>query len=201
MRAGGCDFVAEPDLDWRHTPVFWRAEVADDVACFHHSSQSPRSAITGQDLISSATFSREADDGLHLNWPSGDQALLLAPVSLNLPASATLPLNGSQTRRFQSAQRIWRHMHDQPAGKAQAPSSHRRRYLTRALRALRGHLSGASHREVAIELVGADVVPSGTAWKTSEMRSMILRLTQLGRRLSEGGYLSLLGQGSDFNTP
>ena len=197
---GGCDFVAEPDLDWRHTPVFWRADIADDVVCFLNVDPSLSSDFTGQDIEESALYRRAAQDGLYMNWLSGDQAWLLPPVRLDLPIVAASPLDGSFPRRTAAAVRIWRRTRGQPSTKAPGPSLRRRDYLTRALRALCGRLAGASHREVATVLLGGNAVPSGSAWKTSDARSLILRLADTGRRLSHGGYRSLLGRGSDFGT-
>lgn len=201
MADGGCDFVAEPDLDWRHTPVFWHADIADDVACLYNAAPPFSSGATGKDIAQSATYRRTARDGLHLNWNSGDQAWLLSPVHLDRPLAATSPLNSSLPRRFAAAERVMRRARGLSPAKLQGPSPRRRDYLTRALRALCGRLAGASNREVAIALLGFDAVPSGSTWKSSDARSLILRLADTGVRLSLGGYRSLLGRGSDFGTP
>lgn len=141
---GGCDFVAEPDLDWRHTPVFWRADIADDVVCFLNVDPSLSSDFTGQDIEESAHYRRAAQDGLYMNWLSGDQAWLLPPVRLDLPIVAASPLDGSFPRRTAAAVRIWRRTRGQPSTKAPGPSLRRRDYLTRALRALCGRLPYSS---------------------------------------------------------
>lgn len=59
------------------------------------------------------------------------------------------------------------------------------------LRALDGHLAGASHRAIADELFGAERVAT-EAWRTSSLRAQAIRLIDLGLRLMRGGYRDLL---------
>lgn len=195
---GGCDFVADPDRDWREAPVFWQASWAADVACFCECPEPFGTAIPAIELAKRAQHWRRAADGLYLSWEAGDEALILAPASVHQPVAAICPFNGSMARRYEATDRLWRKVHGQSCPRPKRPSPHRRRELTLALRALHGRLAGASHRQVATALFGEDVVPPGSAWKASDIRSRTIRLTNAGLRLSGGGYLALLGGGSDI---
>jgi len=64
--------------------------------------------------------------------------------------------------------------------------------FARRLRALDGLLGGLTRREIAIGLFGADRVPDGAAWKTSDLRSLTYRLVADSLALSRGGYIQLL---------
>lgn len=142
-----------------------------------------------------------ASDGLHLNWRSGEQAWLLAPVDPDAPIAAVAPLNGSLIRRLAAAERLWRRMEGLPSTPLHRLSVRRRLYLTRALRALCGRLEGATYREIAAAVIGADTAWAGPSWKSSDARSLIKRLADTGSRLSAGGYLALLGRGVDIRSP
>jgi hypothetical protein len=60
-----------------------------------------------------------------------------------------------------------------------------------ALRALDGHIDGASYRVIAEVLFGRKRIPE-SAWKTHELRSRTVRLVQAGIALMRGGYRALL---------
>jgi hypothetical protein len=61
-----------------------------------------------------------------------------------------------------------------------------------ALRALDGHLAGATYREIAEVLFGTARVPTGSPWKTHDVRGRTIRLVRTGLKLMRGGYLDLL---------
>ena len=61
-----------------------------------------------------------------------------------------------------------------------------------ALRALDAHLAGATYREIAEALFGEARVPTGSSWKTHDLRDRTIRLVRTGVRLMRGGYLDLL---------
>jgi hypothetical protein len=59
------------------------------------------------------------------------------------------------------------------------------------LRALDGHLTDASYREIAQALFGAQRVQR-EAWKTSSLRDQTIRLVKGGVDLVRAGYRKLL---------
>ncbi|WP_229173779.1 DUF2285 domain-containing protein [Bradyrhizobium ivorense] len=67
-------------------------------------------------------------------------------------------------------------------------TSHR---LILALRAADGWLEGNSYRKIAQGLFGAHRIPD-RGWKTSDLRSRIIRLVKMGLHLIRGGYRALL---------
>ena len=66
-----------------------------------------------------------------------------------------------------------------------------RNRLILALRALDGRLDGATHREIAAALFGADAVPERD-WISHELRDRTARLVRLGVAMMNGGYRRLL---------
>jgi hypothetical protein len=60
-----------------------------------------------------------------------------------------------------------------------------------ALRALDGRLDGATHREIAAALFGANAVPERD-WISHELRDRTARLVRLGIAMMNGGYRRLL---------
>jgi hypothetical protein len=60
-----------------------------------------------------------------------------------------------------------------------------------SLRALDGHMDGASYRAIAEVLFGRRRIPE-LAWKTHDLRSRTIRLVQAGLTLMRGGYRALL---------
>jgi hypothetical protein len=77
------------------------------------------------------------------------------------------------------------------AGSMDQLSAQRRERLAFALRALDGHIDGASYRVIAEVLFGRKRIPE-SAWKTHELRSRTIRLVQAGLALMRGGYRALL---------
>ncbi|MGY3079217.1 hypothetical protein ACVWZZ_005625 [Bradyrhizobium sp. LM6.10] len=106
--------------------------------------------------------------------------------------AAELPLDDDYEIRVHASRRLWRAI----TGRAPGPpiyqlSAQRRERLALALRALDGHLDGASYRVIAEVLFGRKRIPE-RAWKTHELRSRTIRLVQAGLALTRGGYRALL---------
>jgi hypothetical protein len=112
---------------------------------------------------------------------AGDKALV-----------ALVPLDADLPQRIDSLTRLWRRLlagRTEPAG---ALTPQRRRRLVETLRALDGHLDGATTREVAAGLFGEDRLPRGPDWKSHDLRARAKRLIGAGRALMNGGYRALL---------
>lgn len=71
------------------------------------------------------------------------------------------------------------------------PEKHAKRWTT-ALRALDGVKAGASHREIASVLWGADTVRDDWRSASDYLRSRVRRTVHVGEMLANGGYLRLL---------
>lgn len=70
-------------------------------------------------------------------------------------------------------------------------SKQRRTRLLLGLRALDAHLAGASYRDIATVLFGANAVPA-SGWKTHDTRARTIRLVRDAIALMKGGYRQLL---------
>jgi hypothetical protein len=183
--------VADPDFDWRRTPVFWNPELAADVVLLSASPSCQPPCVTGKELATGAAFSRRADDGLHLSWTDGDQARIDPDEEADGPVAAIAPLDRNLVRRMRSADRLFRRTNGQkPQPPDMAPL--KRANFTLALRVLHGRRAGASHREVASVLYERETIPTGAAWKSSDARSRVVRLATKAKHLANGGYMALL---------
>ncbi|WP_316397823.1 DUF2285 domain-containing protein [Bradyrhizobium sp. 33ap4] len=104
---------------------------------------------------------------------------------------AELPYDADYEIRGYASHRLWRAINGRPVG----PPYHRlsaqqRERLVLALRALDGHMDGASYRVIAEVLFGRQRVPE-RGWKTHDVRSRTIRLVKAGRELVRG-YRALL---------
>ena len=127
-----------------------------------------------------------------LGVPGRDQQLLLLGDAGLEPMTAMVPLDADLPHRVDALLRVWRRLtagSTDPPGKL-TPQRHRR--LVETLRALDGHLSGATTREVAGGLFGDERLPTGPEWKAHDLRSRVKRLIGAGRALMDGGYRTLL---------
>jgi hypothetical protein len=103
-----------------------------------------------------------------------------------------LPFDGLFEVRVTAALRLWRALNGRrPGPNPAALSEARRNRLILALRALDGRLDGATHREIAAVLFGAEAVPERD-WISHELRDRTARLVRLGVGMMNGGYRRLL---------
>jgi hypothetical protein len=108
------------------------------------------------------------------------------------PAAVLLPFDGLFEVRVAAALRLWRALNGRrPGPNPAALSEVRRDRLILALRALDGRFNGATHREIAAALFGANAVPERD-WISHELRDRTARLVRLGVAMMSGGYRQLL---------
>jgi len=160
---GGCDFAANPSLGWRDADIFWRPEVAADVVSFVSSPANFRGGPTVADLQRFAVVARSAADGLHLLWDDGTQLWVVGDARGEQPLVALLPVDETTRRRTIAAS----HAGNRLVG-VRVPSPFRvtRQAVNRfglRLRALDGMRDGATRREIAIGLFGAERVTGGAS--------------------------------------
>lgn len=131
---------------------------------------------------------------LVLRDSAGGHHLVLGAADAAQPLAVLLPLDSSFRIRAEAALRFHRLI----AGRATGPPPraleltprHRLR-LVRMVRALDGRMSGATYREIASVLFGAQRLPAAE-WKTSSIRAQTIRLVRDAQALMRGGYLKLL---------
>jgi hypothetical protein len=108
------------------------------------------------------------------------------------PTAVLLPFDELFEVRVAAALRLWRALEGRrPGPNPAALSEARRNRLVLALRALDGRLDGATHREIAAALFGANAVPERD-WISHELRDRTARLVRLGVATMNGGYRRLL---------
>jgi hypothetical protein len=156
----------------------------------------PPAPAASMDLtVLSADQLRRASDGWHVVMPLGGATHRLwfqaEPVQRGTYA-VNLSLDADFDARNRAAERLWRALNNRPLGPAlDSLTPQQRARLGTALRALDGHLAGASYREVAEVLFGSARVPA-RGWKTHDLRSRTIRLVRLGLHMMRGGYRDLL---------
>ncbi len=133
-----------------------------------------------------------APEGDYLAFAGRDGPTLLRTSIDEPPTAALLPFDALFPERMATALRIWRAMQRGQVPSADAPTTDQLRRRKLLLRALDGHLAGATYREIAIGLFGSKRVPSGNGWRTHHLRSRTIRLVQDGLARMRGGYLWLL---------
>jgi hypothetical protein len=126
---------------------------------------------------------------------------LIDGATVSDPAAVIVPLDGNFPARAAAAARLWRVAMSRRSHRSSDPiSSQRRQRLALILRALDAHQGGETYRDIARALFGATRVPSGSAWKTHDLRDRTIRLVRTGVRLMRGGYLDLLRHPQHHNT-
>lgn len=125
--------------------------------------------------------------------PPGRAHLLTFPVDAPVAALAILtPLDADLPARLDAALRLWRRLAHEAAEPPGTLTPQRRDRLVETLRALDARLAGATTREIASALFGAERVLPGPEWKSHDLRSRTKRLVTAGLALMNGGYRDLL---------
>ncbi|WP_156439462.1 DUF2285 domain-containing protein [Bradyrhizobium valentinum] len=138
---------------------------------------------------------RQATDGWHavLRIQGAQHHLWLKePPQLGVSYAAELPLDTDFEIRAHASHRLWRAVNGRPPGPAfHQFSAQRRERLALSLRALDGHIDGASYRVIAGVLFGRERIAERD-WETHDLRSRTIRLVRAGLALMRGGYRALL---------
>lgn len=137
----------------------------------------------------------QAPDGRHVVLPDRDGAhrLWLRGVRPGAPMAALVPLDDDVLLRITGLLRLRRRLDGRPAGpvpRAWTITARLRQRLVPMVRALDGHLAGASYREIAQALYAPGAI--GDGWKTSSRRGQTIRLVKDGLATMKGGYRKLL---------
>ena len=146
--------------------------------------------------LGDASIERSDCDARHVvvRGSADEFRLWLRGVSHAQPLAIVLPLDGDLPVRTEAALRLWARIANQGTDEAEeslALTRQRRDRLVLMLRALDGHLSEASYREIAEALFGSRRVEH-EPWKTSSLRDRTIRLVKSGVALMRAGYRRLL---------
>jgi hypothetical protein len=174
-RRWGCLFLRDPDLAANEHPLIWRPELlplgvtlvaAPD--CFDEARQ------LAADELSAPTADLQGIDGRHLviDDPQGEHRLWLPHLKAGDRLAGLIPLDDMFVLRVAGLTRFHHHLLGASSGPLPALWKMTRRYrqrLSLMVRALDGHLSSASYREIADALYGPEAI-TRYAWKTSSIR-------------------------------
>jgi hypothetical protein len=197
LRAGACDVVEDPALDAREARPLWST---DSTELVHVRPAGDDDAGALRDFSPWRIHGRKrvthAGSQLVITVERGPH-LLRASISTSLAAGASygfaVPLDTRLRMRLSEYQA---HAHA-IQGEDPGPSSSRqadrgRRLHLSALQALDAWQDGASQRDIAAALLGADNVVDG--WATdSEVRAYVRHTLKRAKGLMNGGYLELAG--------
>jgi hypothetical protein len=177
-----------------NTPLVWLPQLDPTTVLIVPATE----PFSGSRSLRSLTpiFRRQANDGEH--WIITDSQgrfplLLMGGIDSDTPVAPVIPLDANFAARADASLRLWRLLTGEPYGGPADPLTRlQREQLVLALRALDGHLAGATYREIAEVLFGTARVPAGSSWKTHDLRGRTIRLVRMGLKLMRGGYLDLL---------
>jgi hypothetical protein len=136
---------------------------------------------------------RDAADGTHLlvrGSGFSHQRWFPGAPSEGAVITAILPMDLAMPNRIEATLRFWYHS-TYGGSRSQPGRPLRLDRLITTLRALDGHLAGASYRAIANDLFTPDRV-AADPWKTSPLRDRAIRLVRQGLSLMKGGYRKLL---------
>jgi hypothetical protein len=190
--AGGCDFAVDPSLGANEADIFWLPEArASAVILVASPTNAGELRFTPSNWPDLRTRLR-ANDGEHLILGTGrnqHQLWLPDPPRDGQPLASVTPHDKFTPHRADAAMYFWRFAR----GHVRPATSSRDIRLVNTLRALDGHLSGASYRIIAECLFGSarlNVEP----WKSSTIRDTTIRLVRNGVALMRGGYRKFLAK-------
>lgn len=135
---------------------------------------------------------RTSDDGEHVLLQSrqGQCQLWLPDLqAAGRPLAAVILLDELTPHRAEAVLSFWHMLRDKSPRRAEHPPDTRRSFSL--LRALDGHLDGASYRQIAERLFGKARV-AADPWKTASLRDATIRLVRGGIALMRGGYRKFL---------
>lgn len=194
---GGCRFAADPRLGADQTEVFWRPEVLPTIVLLQPAPESFSTAwVFDEARLGSITAKQSDPDARHLivRDQDGDLRLLMHRRAQKRPLAIVLPLDDDLPIRARTALQFWMRVKSRAPGRTEEPLSltrQQRDRLVLMVRALDGHLSAASYREIAEGLFGARRIEH-EAWKTSSLRDRTIRLVRNSIAFMRAGYRKLL---------
>jgi hypothetical protein len=189
--AGACDFAEDPRLDAREVRPLWIGAGAAHVRA--HLARGGGQTFSVWRLAGRKQLTLRDQGGLTLesvHLADRLRAWLEPAVHDGAAVELSIPLDDHLRARLsayqgQAAMLVGRRQPAQPREVSRAGLLH-----LRALQALDGQRQGASHREIAETLFGADAVR--TRWSSDgELRAQVRHLLSRARAFMNGGYLDL----------
>jgi hypothetical protein len=190
---GPSAFAHDPAASFDEQTIYWAPEALPTVVRLVRSSLP--SEVVSMPLDLGSGNIRQSYDGWHavLRIRATEHRVWLKEApQIGASYAAELPLDLDFEMRAHASHRLWRAI----KGRAPGPPFHRLsaqrlERLVLALRALDGHMEGASYRAIAEVLFGSRRILD-RAWKSHDLRSRTIRLVNTGLALMRGGYRALL---------
>jgi hypothetical protein len=204
-RVGGFTFAEHPAREAPEARIIWRADLDPDTLCAvavaGHAGDAADDLIDRDMLAPWLTIVAGPDGGEHVvlsdGWHHIRLDVLAGSIAAGDPVILHYSLSGltSVERKILPLRRFLHFCrHRRFAGSLFAADSRIARELT-VVRVHDAVSSGASQREIAIALFGADRVAEGWDGRTDSLRSRVRRLVVDGRAMARGGYRRLLKRG------
>ncbi len=171
--------------------MFWLPAASPFILSIEQAPPEFSAALTIADLTGGEPASH-GSEYFALGGPGRGIQLILLEAGTVAPIGVLIPLDRDLPVRLDAAERLWCWLTDQTAEPPGTLPPQRRARLVSTLRALDGRMAGASTREIAGALFGADRIPGGPEWKAHDLRSRAKRLIASGLALMNGGYRELL---------
>jgi hypothetical protein len=177
--------------------VFWRPEILPATIALERAPGCYSDAWPFDvEQLGGNSITQVGADGRHVivRGEAAEFRLWLRDSRPSEPLAVIIPLDDDLPARAAAALRFWAQI---VGGRADgdnlqsALTRQRRERLVLMLRALDGHLTDASYREIAEALFGAQRVQR-ESWKTSSLRDQSIRLVKGGVELMRAGYRKLL---------
>jgi hypothetical protein len=194
---GGSAFACDPELSAAEAAVLWRPELLPIAVIL---APAPDNIPTTRRLdpgdLGTKLTEFQGSDGRHvvLLDLQGNHRVWLRESHPGEPLAALLPLDEDLPLRAAGLLRLQRRLTGRAAGslpQAWSITPRQRRRLVLMLRALDGHLSSATYREIAGALYGLEPV-ARYPWKTSSIRGQTIRLVRDANAIMNGEYRKLL---------
>lgn len=138
-------------------------------------------------------YTRETPDHriVHYRLRDGTVMPLMIPQrKTRRPMVAVIPLDASGFGRLETTRRLLASLHNRKIPPDSRITDQQRQRHTKMLRTLDGYQSGFSQREIATQFFDLNVTRD--EWQETSERYLVRDILRDGRRMVQGGYLSLL---------
>lgn len=137
---------------------------------------------------------RDRDGVAHIAWPLSDGSRLHLAVHADgdhLGYVARIPLDPDSLGRIETLSRLLAALQGRAIPRDSRVTAQQHRRQKAMLRAIDGHGTGSSQRDIAAAILNAPDLPRD-AWQSAETRFAVRRLLADARKLIAGGYRRLL---------
>lgn len=174
--------------------VYWSPDIDTGVVLL---TTAPSVSPSDNNFSSSLNDADErADDqGDHSRHDLGDghhlHILRLTGIEADQPLAAIIPLDLDGFDRVEALIRLLKALHGRAVPPDTRLTPQQLRRTRQMLQAVDGHMNGATHRDIAAAIYGAEDIADET-WKSSSRRYATIDLIKDGLAMIAGGYRKLL---------